>query len=99
MVEACFQPETLSDDGHEHVDGHGDPDLGLHCVLALPVECLDPQMLFDPFEEEFHLPPRLVDPGDGKCGQDEVVGKECESLVRFQINLADATQRIRIDLD
>ena len=31
------------------------------------VESLDPQVLLDPFEEEFHLPAALVDLGDGKC--------------------------------
>ena len=51
MVEACFQSETLADDGDEHVDGHGDPDLGLHRVLALAVKCLDPQILLERLEQ------------------------------------------------
>ena len=37
--------ESLLDDGHEHVDRHGDPDLRLDCVLAGTEEDLDAKML------------------------------------------------------
>ncbi len=50
MVKACVQSETLTDDGYENVNRHGDPDPGLHHVLAQAVKCLDPQVLLDPFE-------------------------------------------------
>src|SRR2546426_12194523 len=29
-----FQPEALADDGHQHVDRDGNPDLGLHRVRS-----------------------------------------------------------------
>ncbi len=67
--------ETLSDDGHEDVDGDGDPDLGFDGILGGTVEALDPQVLLDPFEEQLDLPAALVEPGDGQGGQGEVVGE------------------------
>ena len=68
MVKAGFQPETLPDDGHEHIDGNGDPDWSLHGVLAGALECLDSQVLLDPFEEQFHLPAAFVNLRDRECG-------------------------------
>ena len=47
------------DDSDEHVGGHGAPDLRLHRVLAGAKKFLDAQMLFDPFEEQLHLPTAL----------------------------------------
>ena len=47
--------EALLDDGDEDVDRDGNPDLRLHRVLRRAVELLDPKMLLDPLEEEFHL--------------------------------------------
>lgn len=51
FAEAPVERELLLQDGHEHVDADGDPDLGVHRVLGGPVERLDPQVLFDPLEE------------------------------------------------
>jgi hypothetical protein len=50
--DARLQPEPLANDGDKHVDRDGDPDLGLHGILAGAEECLDSQMMLDPFEEE-----------------------------------------------
>jgi hypothetical protein len=60
--------KSLPDDGDEEVNGHSNPDPGLHGVLTLAVKHFDTQVLFDAFEEEFHLPAGLVTPGDGKSG-------------------------------
>ena len=81
--------EALADDGHQHVDRHGNPDLGLHSVLAGPVEGLDSEVLLDPLEEQFHLPSRFVDLCDGDCRKREVVGEELESLPCFHVEIAD----------
>src|ERR1017187_1551349 len=53
-------------------------------------------MLLDPLEEQFHLPPRLVDQCDSKCRQDEVVGEKLEALPRFHIEITRAPQRVRV---
>ena len=43
--------EPFPNDGDQHVNGDGDPDLGLHRVLAGAVEGFDSQVLLDPFEQ------------------------------------------------
>jgi hypothetical protein len=43
-----------------YVGANGNPYLRLHCVLAMAVERLDAQMLFDPLEEQLHLPAPTV---------------------------------------
>ena len=48
-------------DGHQHIDRIGNPDLGLDGIFVVTIELLDPQVLFDPFEEELHLPASLVE--------------------------------------
>ena len=50
-VERGVEGEALLDDCDEDVDRDGDPDLGLHCILAGTEEGLDPQMLLDPLEQ------------------------------------------------
>ena len=55
-------------------------------------------MLFDPFEEEFHLPAGLVDAGDGKSRKGKVVCQEFEPPAGFHIEVTDATQGVRIYL-
>src|ERR1035437_2103709 len=54
----------------------------------VPVESLHPQVLFDPFEEQFHLPALFVDLGDGQRGKHEVVGQELQPLAGFSIAVA-----------
>ena len=82
MVKTPIDAEALPDDGDENINRNGDPDLGLHRILAGAVEGLDSKVLFDPFKEKFHLPSRLVDLSDGECRQREVVGQELQPLVR-----------------
>jgi hypothetical protein len=56
--------QPLLDDGYQDVDRDGDPHLRLHGVLESSEERLDPQVLLDPPEEQFHLPPLLAEPAD-----------------------------------
>jgi len=55
-----MKPQTLLDDSYQHVDGDGDPDLGLDRILGGTIKCLDPQVLLDPFEEQLDLPAAFV---------------------------------------
>ena len=48
----------------------------VYCILAGPVERLDVQMLFDPFEETFHLPTFPIKFSNGQVGMCEVIGQE-----------------------
>ena len=93
-----LQRQPLLDDGHQHVDRHRNPDLSFDGIFAISVECLDSQVLLDPFEEQFHLPARLVEQTDGEGGQVEVVGEETEVAVLFRIVIMNSAERIRVVL-
>ena len=71
-----IQFELLLNDCHQHVHADGDPDLRSHGVLRGAVEALDPQVLFDPFEEQFHLPSAFVQRADCQRRQRELIGQE-----------------------
>lgn len=82
FVEAHVQPQLLLDDGHQNIDREGNPDLRLHCVLGGTIEGLDPQMLFDPAEEQLHLPPGSIQLGDGERREQKGVGQEGQARAR-----------------
>jgi hypothetical protein len=44
---------------------------------------LDTQVLFDPFEEQLHLPALFVKSGDCFGGQLKIICQKYEPLVRF----------------
>jgi hypothetical protein len=71
--EAPFELQFLAEDGHQDINAHGDPHLGLHRVDRVAVERLDPEVLLDPLEEQFDLPATAVKLCDGQGGQFEVV--------------------------
>ena len=72
------QAENLQDFAHttialQFLPNDGDPHLCLAGILARAVEAFDPQVLFDPFEEQLHLPSALVQSGDRQCRRVEIV--------------------------
>ena len=79
-VEFAGELELLVKDGHHEVNGHRDPDLCLHRVGTSAEVVFDTQVAFDPFEEEFDLPSRLVELGYGERRDLQVVGEEDEML-------------------
>ena len=95
-VETEFEVELFLDDRNQDVGGHSNPDLGLDRVLGSAVEGLDPEMLFDPFEEKFHPPATLVKLGDRKGGKDEVVGQEDKLLFGLAVEVTDAPELVGI---
>ena len=86
------------DDGDEHIGRHGAPDLRLHRVLARAKKFLDAQMLFDPFEEQLHLPTAFVKRGDGQRRQGRVVGQEHQRLAGLGVFETDTPQMLGIIL-
>ena len=85
FVEAAAEIELLFHNRYEQVDGDRDPNLSLQRVWCGSVERFDPQVLFDPFEEQFDLPAAAIKLGDGRGRQGEVVGQEDETPVVFDI--------------
>jgi len=66
-----------------------DPDLRLDRIFGCTIKGLDPQMLFDPFEEDFHPPAAFVKLGDGQRRQTEIVGQEYQAFVSFGVEETD----------
>src|SRR3990172_8057657 len=97
-VKAPVQVQPLPDDGYQDVHRDGHPDLGLHGVGRSAVEGLDPQMPLDPFEEQFHLPPLLVDIGNGLRRDGEQVGQKHKAPMVLSVVESDAAQRLRVIL-
>ena len=96
--EAPLDIELLLDHSDEHVHADGDPDLDSHRVVRRSIESLDPKVLFDPFEEQFHTPARLVKLRNVQSNQHEVVRQIGESPLRFDIKITDAPQRVGVVL-
>ena len=97
-VEALLQMQPLLDDRHQYVNRDRDPHLGLHGVLGSSEERLDPQVLLDPPEEEFHLPPLLVEQGDALRGKGKIVGQENQFLFVRNVEESYATEFVGVML-
>lgn len=80
------------DVGQEQEIAHRHPDLREDGVAGRAQERFDFEVLFDPFEKEFHMPAGLVDFGDGDGGQLEVVGEELVGVAGLGIEVADQAQ-------
>ena len=91
-----MQAKPLPDDGHQHVNGDGDPDLRFDRILGGAIEGLDSKMLLDPFEEQFDLPSGLVQQRDGQRRFAEVVCQKNEFLARRRIGIPDTTQGVGV---
>ena len=85
--------ETFFQEGDEQINGDGTPDLGAHGVGACAIKGFDSEMLLDPFEEQLDLPATVIQLRDSQRGCGEVVGQKDQSLARFEIAIADASQR------
>ena len=91
--------EFFLNNGDEHVGGHGAPYLRLDRVLAVAQKLLDAQVLFDPFEEQFHLPAAFVQSGNGQGWQGRVVGQEDQSLFGCWVLEPDTAQVFGVVFD
>jgi hypothetical protein len=78
--------------GDEHVGGHGAPNLRLDRVLVVAQKLLDTKVLFDPFEEQFHLPTAFVQSSNGQVRQGGVVGQEEQILLGCWVLEPDSVQ-------
>ena len=96
MVKTHFEPEALANDSHQHINRDGDPNLSLHGVVTGPIKRLDSQVLLDPLEKQFRLLTAFIDLGDHQSRQLEVIGEELPSTLVLDVQVADASQRIRI---
>ena len=94
-VESAGELKLLVKDGHHEVNGHCNPDLGLHRIGARTEVVFDTEVAFDPLEEEFDLPTSLVEFGNGESGDLQFVGEEDKMLGCLLVEVAHPAQRIR----
>lgn len=88
--------ELFLHDCNQHIHRQRDPDLGKDCVFGGTVERFDSQMLFEPAEEEFHLPAAAIQFGYSNGRNREIVGQEDKAPARFRIDELDQAQFVRI---
>jgi hypothetical protein len=65
-------------------------------VLRRPVKRLNPQVLFDPTEEQFDLPAELIELGDHQCRQKKIISQENQVAVIFTIIKTNSPKRLGI---
>jgi hypothetical protein len=92
FVHTAIYVQLLSDDGDENIHTDCDPNLSLDSVLGCAKECFYAQVLFDPLEEQFHLPSALVELRNDQCRKVEVVGQKDQPVVGFYIEITDTTE-------
>ena len=93
-VERQLDRQALLDNGHEHINRYGNPDLRLHRVLRSPIERFDPKVLFDPAKEQLNSPAQLIEQGDGQRRKDKIIGQEDQAAVVFPIVEPDPAQLV-----
>jgi len=94
-----LQVHPLAQGRDQDVDTHGDPHLGLHRIFGGTEERFDVQVLLHPFEEQFDLPPRLVESGDDMRWQHEVVGNEDQCFLSLRIAESNTTKAFWVGSD
>ena len=98
FVECSLDSESLFDDGRQHIDRDGNPDLGFQGVLGSTIERLDSKILFDPFEEQLDLPAALEKQSNRQGWQNKVVRQKNKATVFFDIEKTDPSKWIGIEL-
>ena len=96
FAETSFDFQFFFDDRHQHVNADGDPDLGLYGVFGCSVKRFDAKVLFDPFEEQFHLPSAFVELCDDQRGENKIVGQENVAFFLYGIEVTDPPESIGI---
>src|SRR5665213_1342654 len=92
-VQAARQIEFLVEDGHHEVNGHRNPDLGLHRIGAGTEVVFDSEVSLDPFEEEFDLPAALVELRYCESWDLQIVGEEDEMLGCLLVEVMHSAKR------
>src|SRR5437762_343965 len=94
FVEAAVELQFSSQDCHQQVGADRDPDLRLDGIGGEAEDVLDPQVLLDPFEEQFDLPSALVELRDSQSRKVKRVGQQNESSPMFGVVEGDAAQGV-----
>lgn len=98
FTERPIDAQFAFDDRHQDVDADRDPNVRLHGVRIVAVSSFDPQILFDPFEEQLHLPTALVQLRDRQRGEREVFRQGHKPALLFGVVKGEAAQWIGVRL-
>ena len=74
----------------------GNPYLCVDCILGRSVECLDVQMLLNPFEERLDSPALPIQFRNCNCLKSEVIRQESIHYVLRKVLISDQTQQIMV---
>ena len=88
--------EVMLDDSHEAVCDDGNMYLNSHSVLRFTPKGLDSEMLFNPFEKEFNLPPVSVQKCDILGWEVKIVGIISKGSLQFGSIIDDSPNFCRV---
>ena len=94
-VQCSGQAQRFVKDGHPQVNGDRNPDLCLPRVGARSVVMLDPQVTFDPAEEQLDPPPQPVNQGPRQRWDFERVGQKDQIPFRLGVEVTHLSQQCR----
>ena len=97
FVQSCRAAQAFFEQGDQRIDRHRHPELGANGIGAGAVKDLDPQVLFEPAEEQFHLPALLVKPRHRQGGQAKMVGQKHQRAPVLRVVETHPPQLVRID--
>ena len=89
---------SVFDEGDKNKHDHGDADLSHDGIQRGTQKGFYFQVLFDPFEEQLHLPATFVQPSDGAGRPREMVRKEDIHLSVLRVDIPNAAEDTRIGL-
>ena len=98
FAQTAFDSQLLLQDGYQHVNTDRNPNLCFHGIDRRAIERLDPKILLDPLEKQFHLPAAFVQFGNGQCRQREVVRQKDEPFASRGIDVTDSAKPSRVFL-
>lgn len=96
LVDVAFKFHLVFNDGDKAISAYGRVDLNSDRVLGIAPEGGYPEMLLNPFEEEFHLPAVLVQEDDLLGREVEVIGVEGKTPVEVGNIGHDSSDAVRI---
>jgi hypothetical protein len=72
--ERFIEVDAVSNPFQQQKIDHGDPDLRENGILGSAKECFDLEVLLNPTEERFNVPPPFVDFSDVRSRQTKFIG-------------------------
>jgi len=90
LVKTLFKPQLSSGYRNQQVGTDRRPNLAADRVFGATVKISNTQVLLDPFEEQFHLPPAFVEIADHLRSHLEIICQKDEDAMLVMIVKADA---------